>query len=225
MKTTFLWKGLVDYNEAQILQHQYVEKLLADQQDNLNNKMGSNNDGDRSHSYVLGMEHPPVVTLGYRLQEDQFSLSEKLQEFGFRVVSTDRGGQITLHSLGQLVVYPIWPLELFQISLKEYVSRLESSLQKTFSEWGIFSFKVEGQPGLYTQNGKIAFVGLRLYKGIVYHGISVNINNDLSFFQEIIPCGVSSQKMDKLENYSKGVSISSKEFYQVWCQIWEDEFC
>lgn len=142
----------------------------------------------------LGLEHPAVVTLGKRsgLQE---IISSPLP-----VQQVDRGGQATVHSEGQLVVYPVVNLRTLRWGVKDFIDLLLETTSQTLLGWGISSERVE-PAGLQTKDGKIAFLGLRVDQGITRHGLSLNISNDLRHFEGIKACGISQARLSKVEQY------------------------
>lgn len=158
---------------------------------------------------ILGLEHPFVVTLGRRLAKSHSS--ENLPIF-----HTDRGGEATLHSEGQLVIYPVVKIK-GQLEVREWVSLLLRVTQKTLQQIGIESTCQQGS-GLWTSKGKIAFLGLRIKEGISLHGLSINIANDLSLFKKIIPCGVQNASMDSVSAYKS--NITTQKFFDLWKEQW-----
>jgi len=209
------WYSMISYSQALELQNQYRLKVRQRPQ----------------NIYLMGLEHQFVITLGRRaLVEKEISWSkEKLQLNGAEVVITDRGGLATLHSPGQLVIYPIFSLENYRISVKSYVDLLLKVTQNFLLNLGIESFTQEDQPGLFTKNGKIVFIGLRIRDGICYHGLSINIANDLSLFESIQSCGVFRPRLDQVLNYEgflleKGFAINQGEYLKIFFQKWSDVF-
>jgi lipoyl(octanoyl) transferase len=159
---------------------------------------------------IIGVEHPAVVTLGYRMQRDKVSLFN--QEIP--VVQSTRGGLVTIHSEGQLVIYPILDLKAAGLGVKDYVLMLLTTTKNLLAEFNIASSIDEQAIGLYTAKGKIAFCGIQVKNGISLHGLSLNVRNDLSFFKEIISCGVQNSQLDRLQNY--GVNLTLEELFKRW---------
>jgi lipoyl(octanoyl) transferase len=167
-----------------------------------------------SNGIVLGVEHPAVLTLGYRAQREQ----EILAGSELPVVKVERGGLATIHSEGQLVIYPIIHLQAFGFGVRDYVSLLLKTTSQLLSALDIESEPVaEPATGLFTRHGKIAFCGIQIKNGVSLHGISLNVNNDLEIFRNIIPCGVSHQKMDRVANYNKNENLEM--LFSRWCEI------
>lgn len=134
------------------------------------------------------LQHPPIYTQGTACEQQPFVPSS------IELVKTDRGGQITYHGPGQLVVYPLLDLKRFTVDgkhlgVKNLVKALQLSIQEVLQDFGIESELQDDAPGVYVKQKKIASVGLRIKRGVSYHGISLNIDMDLSPFTNIDPCG------------------------------------
>ena len=130
------------------------------------------------------LEHPPVYTLGVNAAEHHV-----LERGDTPVIRVDRGGQVTWHGPGQLVVYVLLDLKRKKLGVRDLVCRLEKSIIATLAGYGISAAGRDGAPGVYTADAKIASIGLRVRHQRCYHGISVNVRTDLSAFERINPCG------------------------------------
>jgi lipoyl(octanoyl) transferase len=130
------------------------------------------------------VEHPPVYTLGLAGRPEHVR-----DTGGTPVVRIDRGGQVTWHGPGQLVAYVLVDLRRAGYGVKELVRRLEQSVIDLCAGYGIAAHRRSGMPGVYVADAKLAAVGLRLSRGCSYHGISLNVDADLSPFARIDPCG------------------------------------
>jgi lipoic acid synthetase len=140
---------------------------------------------------LLLVEHPPVITLGSAGgSEDVRVSSEYLRQYGIEVVPTERGGRVTYHGPGQLVVYPI--LKLPNGDLHDYLWRLEQVALEVLSEWGITASRVEQYPGVWIGRNKIAAIGVAVQDGITTHGLALNVDPDMEHFKMIVPCGLNS---------------------------------
>jgi len=205
MSLTHEWLGLTPYQEALQLQLELSANLRASK-----------------NIHILGLEHPTVVTLGRRAKiEEELPLGAlALQQRQIECINTDRGGQATLHSPGQLVIYPLVPLTSYGWGVRQFVNILEESLISSFASFGIESYQREGDPGIYTDQGKIAFCGLRVDRGVTRHGLSVNISNDLHLFELIRPCGVSHRPMNSALRQEK--NFSTQDFFEVWVREFQD---
>jgi lipoate-protein ligase B len=168
---------------------------------------------------VLGFEYYPVITLGKRasVSEEILSGLPELERQGFEIAETDRGGQATLHSPGQLVIYPLVDIKKLGISVRQYVSLLEQTTILWLEKYKLIAQAAE-DAGVFTEHGKIAFIGLRVDRGITRHGISINISNDLSLFRTIRACGLASRSLDSL--FSRGVEIELKAAFEEWNLYW-----
>lgn len=190
--------GLIDFDRALELQHQYHAKV-------------SLND---DKSYILGLEHPTVMTLGLRAHKADLS-DFCSTPFPYPVHKISRGGLATIHNPGQLVIYPIVNLKAQKLSVKGFVESLFLATQKTLLELGIEStIDLCDQPGVYTSKGKIAFCGLQIKEGITLHGLSINIANDVSLFSGIESCGIAASKIDSVAKHN--VTFTTQDFYKSW---------
>ena len=136
------------------------------------------------------VEHPPVFTQGMAGKPEHL-----LQHSQIPVVQVDRGGQITYHGPGQLVVYTMIDFKRRHITVRDLVSRLENSIIATLAHFGIEAHNDPKRPGVYVDERKIASLGLRIKRGSVYHGLALNIDMDLTPFHQINPCGYAGLEM------------------------------
>jgi lipoyl(octanoyl) transferase len=130
------------------------------------------------------LEHPPVFTLGLN-----GSLAHVLAPGDIPVVHIDRGGQVTYHGPGQLVVYPLIDLKRARLGIRDLVCALEQSVVATLAAYGVDATTRKGAPGVYVGERKIASIGLRVRRGCTYHGLAFNVAMDLEPFGRINPCG------------------------------------
>lgn len=130
------------------------------------------------------VEHDPVFTLGQAGKPEHV-----LAPGDIPVVQVDRGGQVTYHGPGQLVVYPLLDLHRLKIGVREYVCRIEQSIIDTLGDWNIEAVRREGAPGVYVNDAKIAALGIRVRRGRTFHGLAFNVAMDLEPFRRINPCG------------------------------------
>jgi len=145
---------------------------------------------------VLITEHPPVITLGARQSANKLLASRSdLEKRQIDVVDIRRGGGATAHNPGQLVFYPILNLHRLGLDINEYIRKLEAIGIELLELLGISSQRREGLPGLWVGDRKIASIGVRVSKSVTYHGMAINIQNDLSIFDYITPCGLNGIKM------------------------------
>lgn len=130
------------------------------------------------------VEHEPVFTLGQAGKPEHVLAPGEIP-----VIHVDRGGQVTYHGPGQIVVYPLLDLRRLKIGVREYVCRIEQALIDTLAEWNIEAQRREGAPGVYVGDAKIAALGIRVRHGRSFHGLSFNVAMDLEPFRRINPCG------------------------------------
>jgi lipoate-protein ligase B len=141
---------------------------------------------------VLITEHFPVISLGYRRQQEHLCLSRtELSERGISVIESDRGGGATYHGPGQLVIYAIFSTLLRKGGVRIFVSLLENVMQHLCESYGVCVERRPGFPGVWIAERKIGMVGISVHKGTSLHGLAVNINIDLRPFSYIVPCGLS----------------------------------
>jgi lipoate-protein ligase B len=140
---------------------------------------------------LLLCEHPPVITLGRLAKRGNIFLSDNdLAGKGFQLYAVDRGGDVTLHAPGQLVVYPILDLRALGGDLHAYLHKLEQVAVDLLSNFGIVAHRIFGKTGVWAGENKIASVGIGVKKWISYHGLALNINTDLTSFFVMRPCGM-----------------------------------
>jgi lipoate-protein ligase B len=146
---------------------------------------------DEIPNTVLIVEHPPVITLGARNSENKLLTDEEtIRGEGINLVHVGRGGGTTAHNPGQLVVYPIIKLKSLKLDVNAYVRSLEQVGIELLQWLGVESDRRKGFPGLWIGEKKIASIGVQLKKWVSFHGIAININNNLAIFKHIVPCGL-----------------------------------
>lgn len=139
------------------------------------------------------VEHHSVITQGISgKNENVLSASD------IPIINTDRGGQVTYHGPGQLIIYCLIDIKRINIGVRKMVSIIENSIINLLSIYGIDSHLIEGSPGVYVDNAKIAALGLKIKKGRTYHGLSINVDMDLSPFLQINPCGYKGMNVTQL---------------------------
>ncbi len=165
---------LVEYREGLKLQKLYEEKSLNSKTD-----------------FLLILEHYPVITIGRSGKKSNVLINEKeLKDKGILVYHTDRGGDATYHGPGQLVGYPIFNLRFYKKDVKWYVQSLEEILIRTLNEYEIKAEMIPKLIGVWVNSKKIASIGVRIQKWITSHGFALNVNNNLTPFSYMIPCGI-----------------------------------
>jgi len=150
---------------------------------------------------LLLVEHLPVITFGRRAEAAARNLiasAERLAEMGVEVVESDRGGDITFHGPGQLVVYPIVKLNSHALSVGGYVRKLEGVMIAALGELGVAAKKDESI-GVWVEGAKICSLGVRIKRGVSLHGVALNVSTDLKYFDLIVPCGLAGKGVTSLE--------------------------
>jgi lipoyl(octanoyl) transferase len=146
---------------------------------------------DLAHGIILLVEHDPVITVTHRAAETNILLSrEALAEKNIALEETDRGGDVTYHAPGQLVVYPILRLDDYHLNLSRYMRLLEHAVIDTLATWHIDAQRIAGRTGVWVNNEKICAMGVRISRGATLHGLALNVNLDLAGFDAIVPCGI-----------------------------------
>jgi lipoyl(octanoyl) transferase len=148
------------------------------------------------------LEHPPVFTLGMNARREHL-----LAPGDIPVVQIDRGGQVTYHGPGQLVVYPLIDLRRAAIGVRDLVSALEDAVIDYAASLGVVAERRPGAPGVYTGGRKLASIGIRVRRGASYHGLALNVNMDLAPFARINPCGYQGLQMTQLAELSAVTSV------------------
>lgn len=167
-------------------------------------------------NYFLFVQHPHVYTLGKSGDLDNLLLSEKqLEAKGATFYKINRGGDITYHGPGQIVGYPILDLENFFTDIHKYLRFLEEAIILTLAEYGIQSGRSDGETGVWLGVGtpfarKICAMGVRASRWVTMHGFALNVNADLGYFDNIIPCGIRGKAVTSL-NVELGVELVSEE--------------
>ena len=180
--------GLVPYNEALDLQKSLVEDRRA----------------GRIPDTLLLLEHPHVITLGVKLADARahvVAAPETLADREVEVIETGRGGDVTYHGPGQLVAYPILDLKPDRQDVHRYVRDLEAVMIRLCADYGVAADRITGFSGTWVGDRKIGAIGVRISRWITSHGLAFNVSSDLSYFDLIVPCGIS----------DKGVTSLSRE--------------
>ncbi|MGD2030289.1 MAG: lipoyl(octanoyl) transferase LipB [Desulfobacterales bacterium] len=166
----------MEYNEAWHLQNHLV---TAKKQKTINKNL------------VLLLEHPPVFTLGRRGGLNNLSVSETfLEKALIPVIQVERGGNITFHGPGQLIMYPIIDLQDTRLGVVNYVENLEEVMIRTASDWEITAVRNPINRGVWVGNNKLGSIGIAIRRGICFHGMALNVNISLEPFKWIKPCGL-----------------------------------
>ena len=157
------------------------------------------------------VEHPPVFTLGQAGKPEHL-----LRDVGIPVVKIDRGGQVTYHGPGQVVIYLLLDLQRLKIKVRELVTAIEQALIDFLAEQGAAAERRTGAPGVYVSDAKVAALGLRIKNGCSYHGLSLNVDMDLSPFAAINPCGYAGLKVTQTRDL--GIPLNLTEAGELLCR-------
>ena len=179
---TFKSLGVVNYHETLDLMKSHIQQ------------------GDFNNEIWL-LEHPPIFTLGTAADQNHI-----LDAKDIPVVQSDRGGEVTYHGPGQLVIYFLLDVKKLNFGPKKLVSTIQEFVKNLLADLSIDCNFVEGAPGVYVDKKKIASIGLRISKGKSYHGISINFDMDLSPFKQINPCGYEGLEVTQIKDLNKHVS-------------------
>lgn len=157
---------------------------------------------------LIVLEHKPVLTMGIRTENENLLVSEEyLKSQGVELYKTDRGGDITFHGPGQIVLYPILRFRDFKLKLSDYMHKLEDVVIDTLDKYGIEATKKPEFPGVWVNDTKICAIGVRAKKFIVYHGLAFNIKTDKEYFNLINPCGITEFNVSTMEDFYQNPDI------------------
>ena len=193
--------GLLDYQKAVEYQTKIFNKII-DQK--LKNRKSVNKEITQNH--LIFVEHPNVYTLGKSGDINNLLLSkEDLEKKEIQFFNTNRGGDITCHGPGQIVCYPILDLDNFFSDIHKYLRYLEEVVIQTLNEFGIKSERTPDETGVWIEPKqisarKICAMGVKASRWVTMHGFALNVDNDLSYFENIIPCGISNKSVTSITN-------------------------
>ncbi|NLP58858.1 lipoyl(octanoyl) transferase LipB [Lutibacter sp. B1] len=192
--------GLKDYKESWDYQEELFQSIIDIK---INNR--KKNSATKTPNYFLFVEHPHVYTLGKSGDMSNLLLNEEqLAQKGASFYKINRGGDITYHGPGQLVGYPIIDLESFFTDIHKYLRFLEEVIIKTLAEYNITSERSKGETGVWLDVGtpfarKICAMGVRTSRWVTMHGFALNVNANLGYFDNIIPCGIRGKAVTSME--------------------------
>ena len=201
--TTFIDLGLIDYKEAWDYQTDLFNQILAVKSENRNLP---NNEQQTTNNYLIFCEHPHVYTLGKSGDENNLLVKkEDLYTINASYYHINRGGDITYHGPGQIVVYPILDLENFFTDIHQYMRLLEEAVILTLKEFNIQSGRIKGLTGVWldteseTKTRKICALGVKMSRWVSLHGLAFNVNVNLDYFKHIVPCGIDDKQVTSVE--------------------------
>jgi len=207
--------GLMDYQKAWEFQHQLWERRVKDELPDM----------------LLILEHPHVITLGRRGNRSHLLVSpEVLEEMKVSLFHVERGGDVTYHGPGQLVIYPILDLKKYGYRLIRYIDQLEEVVLCVLKDFGIKGKRDPLNRGVWVDGEKIASVGVAIKRWVSFHGFSLNYETNLKYFELINPCGLEGKKMTSMgkilgerisrDELTQRLSIHFKEIFQ---RDWEEK--
>jgi len=220
--------GSKDYKDTWEYQETLFQSIVDIKIDNRRNNLTN-----KTANYLIFVEHPHVYTLGKSGDMSNLLLNEEqLAEKGASFYKINRGGDITYHGPGQLVGYPILDLDNFFTDIHKYLRFLEEVIIKTLEEYGIKATRSEGETGVWLDVGtpfarKICAMGVRTSRWVTMHGFALNVNVNLGYFDNIIPCGIKGKAVTSIEA-ELGKKVSMEEVQQKilkhFSELFEVEF-
>lgn len=177
-------------------------------------------------NYLVFLQHHPVYTLGK--SGDINNLIVPVEKCGAEFHKTNRGGDITFHGPGQLVGYPIFDLETFHMGVRDYVETIEDCIMELCLGYGVKTSRIEGASGVWvdargSDPRKICALGIKISKGISMHGFAFNINTDLSYFDNIVPCGINDKGVTSLARET-GLDLKVDEVVPRLLDVFRNRF-
>ncbi|WP_410006980.1 lipoyl(octanoyl) transferase LipB [Aequorivita nionensis] len=204
--------GLKDYKETWDFQESLFQNILQ-----LKSKNRKDNLEQATPNYLLFVEHPHVYTLGKSGHIENLLISEeKLKAIDAKFYRINRGGDITYHGPGQIVGYPILDLENFFTDIHKYLRLLEEMIILTLAEYGLKAERSKGETGVWLDVGtpfarKICALGVRASRWVTMHGFALNVNTNLGYFDNMIPCGIKDKSVTSLNVELGKAEISMEE--------------
>ena len=200
--------GLVDYQDALDYQLRLFNQIIHTKIENR-----KKNTQIETENHLIFVEHPNVYTLGKSGDISNLLLNKnELDDKKIQFFNTNRGGDITCHGPGQIVCYPILDLDNFFTDIHKYLRFLEETIIRTLNDFGIVSARSQNETGVWIDSDlvfsrKICAMGVKASRWVTMHGLALNVNNDLSYFDNIIPCGISNKSVTSIYKET-GTSIS-----------------
>jgi len=208
---TILDLGKKNYKETWDIQKTIVEKVQEKKLDNT----------------LIFVEHNDVFTFGKRGKTENLKVKEEtLKKLGFDIFVTERGGDVTYHGPGQLVIYPIYDIKSHFTGVKKFVMDIETTLIETLKAFGINAHGDEKTVGAWIGNDKISAIGIAFKRHVSFHGTALNVNTDLSKFNYIIPCGLDNKGVTSMEKILKRkipLNDVKKVFIEKWLEIFREK--
>lgn len=222
-KVSFLWLPNAPYKKTWDYQEELLQSIV-----NLKIYNRDHHTELPTPNYLIFCEHNHVYTLGKSGDVQHLLLTEEdCKNQGIEFYPINRGGDITYHGKGQLVAYPIFDLENFQTDLNVYLRNIEEVIIQTIANYGIEGYRIKGLTGVWVDihriPRKIAAIGIRCSRWVSMHGLALNVNTDLSYFQNIIPCGISDKGVTSIEK-EIGQTVNFQEVIQIMKQKFSEIF-
>ena len=200
------YKAAWDYQEELLQQNVKIKSAIRNAQFAVGIDFTTTNNKPQTTNHFLLCEHPPVYTLGKSGKKENVLMSdEELAANDIAFFNTNRGGDITFHGLQQIVGYPILDLENYYTDIGKYLRNLEEMIMLTIAEYGIKGGRSKGETGVWIdadipgRERKICAIGVRCSRWITMHGFAMNVNTDLSYLNNIIPCGIENKQVTSIE--------------------------
>ena len=217
--------GLKDYKETWDYQEQLFKKIL-----DLKIKNRREDTKIQTPNYLISVEHPHVYTLGKSGNISNLLINEKqLEEKGATFYKINRGGDITYHGPGQMVIYPILDLDNFFTDIHKYLRLLEEAVILTLQDYGIKAERSKGETGVWLDVGtpfarKICAMGVRASRWVTMHGLALNVNADLGYFDNIVPCGIKEKAVTSLNVELGKAKVDMEDVKQKFFMNFENLF-
>lgn len=203
--------GTMGYMECWDLQKRIADEVINGSEDSL-----------------IFVEHPPVLTLGANFHSENLLLSaSQYAELGIDVVTTDRGGDVTFHGPGQLVIYPIFDIKRHGKDLHKWMRDLEETMLVTLRSFGIEGRRFPPNTGAWSGDAKVAAIGVKIRKWVNLHGIALNCENSLDPFDKIVPCGIEGYgvaSLSSLTGHEISVQAAKPVVLDAFSTVFELEF-
>ena len=183
----------------------------------LQNRLAEARGGEKIGDILLLLQHPPVITMGKSGRVQNVLAPQAIQEKGIKVIFTDRGGDVTYHGPGQMVIYPILDLRLHGLSVPGYVWKLEETVIRLLDRFGIKARRIEKLRGVWVENEKVAALGVHLSRWISKHGLALNVNTNLDPFDLINPCGTGKRATSMARILGRNLPMEEIETLIIQC--------
>lgn len=204
MSIEFIDLGTIDYAAAYARQTDAVARTL-----------GNRESGAPGFGEVLLLEHPPVITLTPRARPNLLAQPGDLRRLGVDVIETDRGGDITYHGPGQLVVYPILDLNRLNLGIHAYMRALEEVVLRVLARFGVEGARDAAATGVWVGGSKVCAMGVRVRRWVSMHGFALNVDPDMEHFGLIVPCGLAGRGVTSLRRLLGDACPSMEEVKAV----------